>query len=67
MDDYNISYLSVGREIFRDQIQPNRPPEVPLVIADTDFDLASPPNTPSSPPNISQPNVGRGRPLYPQG
>ncbi|MBD2125051.1 CHAT domain-containing protein [Microcoleus sp. ZQ-A2] len=39
MDEYRISYLSVGRDILRSQIQTKRPASQPLVIADPDFDL----------------------------
>ncbi len=41
MDEYTISYLSVGRDVLRSQAQPTRTANVPLVIADPDFDLAS--------------------------
>jgi tetratricopeptide (TPR) repeat protein len=40
MDEYTISYLSVGREILRTQVQPTSSASVPLVIADPDFDWA---------------------------
>jgi tetratricopeptide (TPR) repeat protein len=40
IDEYTISYLSVGREILRTQVQPTYPATVPLVIADPDFDWA---------------------------
>ncbi|MBW4496187.1 MAG: tetratricopeptide repeat protein [Oscillatoria princeps RMCB-10] len=40
MDEYSISYLSVGRDILRSTVQPNRPASVPLIMADPDFDLA---------------------------
>ncbi|GAB4196200.1 MAG: CHAT domain-containing protein [Coleofasciculaceae cyanobacterium] len=40
MDEYTISYLSVGREILRTQVQPTSPATLPLVIADPDFDWA---------------------------
>ncbi len=39
-DEYSISYLSVGRDILRSTVQPNRPASVPLIMADPDFDLA---------------------------
>lgn len=39
MDEYRISYLSVGRDILRSQIQTPRPASQPLVIADPDFNL----------------------------
>ncbi|MFB2971686.1 tetratricopeptide repeat protein [Aerosakkonema sp. BLCC-F183] len=39
MDEYTISYLSVGRDILRSHFQPNRPATAPLIIADPDFDL----------------------------
>jgi hypothetical protein len=40
MDEYCISYLSVGRDILRSQVQVKRPASQPLVIADPDFNLA---------------------------
>ncbi|MBD2015115.1 CHAT domain-containing protein [Microcoleus sp. FACHB-53] len=40
MDEYRISYLSVGRDILRSQVQTQRPASQPLVIADPDFNLA---------------------------
>ncbi|MBW4629026.1 MAG: tetratricopeptide repeat protein [Brasilonema octagenarum HA4186-MV1] len=43
MDEYIISYLGVGRDILRTQVQPKRPASAPLVIADPDFDLAGDP------------------------
>ncbi|HIK12749.1 MAG TPA: tetratricopeptide repeat protein [Oscillatoriaceae cyanobacterium M33_DOE_052] len=39
MDEYNISYLSAGRDVLRSKVQPNRPAAAPLVVADPDFDL----------------------------
>ena len=39
MDQYNISYLSVGRDLLRDRVQPLRPAAAPLIFADPDFDL----------------------------
>jgi CHAT domain-containing protein len=41
MDEYTINYLGVGRDILRNQIQPQRLGDVPLVIADPDFDLVA--------------------------
>ncbi len=48
MDEYRISYLSVGRDILRSQVQVKRPASQPLVIADPDFNLEdlTPPNPP---------------------
>jgi len=48
MDEYRISYLSVGRDILRSQVQVKRPASQSLVIADPDFDLEdlTPPNPP---------------------
>ncbi|HBL13592.1 MAG TPA: hypothetical protein DD379_19775 [Cyanobacteria bacterium UBA11162] len=40
MDEYSISYLSVGRDALRSKIKIERPASVPLVIADPDFDLS---------------------------
>ncbi|AFY33129.1 tetratricopeptide repeat protein [Calothrix sp. PCC 7507] len=40
MDEYTISYLSVGREILRSKVQPPaRSISPPLIIADPDFNL----------------------------
>ncbi|MCC5639068.1 tetratricopeptide repeat protein [Nostoc sp. CHAB 5844] len=40
MDEYTISYLSVGREILRTKIQPLTPSiSAPFIIADPDFNL----------------------------
>lgn len=39
IDEYTISYLSVGRDVLRSKIQPTRPTSKPLVIADPDFNL----------------------------
>ncbi|MFN6472447.1 MAG: CHAT domain-containing protein [Nostoc sp. SerVER01] len=41
MDEYTISYLSVGRDILRSKVQPTHPASAPLVIADPDFDLGA--------------------------
>ncbi|MFB2894912.1 tetratricopeptide repeat protein [Aerosakkonemataceae cyanobacterium BLCC-F50] len=41
MDEYTISYLSVGRDILRSHFQPTRPATAPLIIADPDFDLGN--------------------------
>jgi chemotaxis protein CheY-P-specific phosphatase CheC len=40
MDEYRISYLSVGRDILRSQVRVERPASQSLVIADPDFNLA---------------------------
>jgi tetratricopeptide (TPR) repeat protein len=42
MDEYTISYLSVGREILRTKVQPlTRSISAPLILADPDFDLTA--------------------------
>ncbi|MEH1867830.1 MAG: tetratricopeptide repeat protein [Nostoc sp.] len=42
MDEYTISYLSVGREILRSKVQlPTDFISAPLIIADPDFDLTA--------------------------
>ncbi|AFZ61059.1 CHAT domain-containing protein [Anabaena cylindrica FACHB-243] len=42
MDEYIISYLSVGREILRSQVKPPTGSiSAPLIIADPDFDLTA--------------------------
>jgi hypothetical protein len=48
MDEYRISYLSVGRDILRSQVQVKRPASQPLIIADPDFNLED--LTPPTPP-----------------
>ena len=40
MDEYTISYLSVGRDILRRKVATNRPVSDALIIADPDFNLA---------------------------
>jgi CHAT domain-containing protein/tetratricopeptide (TPR) repeat protein len=39
IDEYRISYLSVGRDAIRFGAPPPKKPAVPLVVADPDFDL----------------------------
>jgi tetratricopeptide (TPR) repeat protein/CHAT domain-containing protein len=39
MDEYTISYLSVGRDILRRKVATNRPVSDALIIADPDFNL----------------------------
>ena len=39
LDEHTISYLSVGRDILRRQVQTKRPAVEPLILADPDFDL----------------------------
>ncbi|BAU08383.1 tetratricopeptide repeat protein [Fischerella sp. NIES-3754] len=41
MDEYIISYLGVGRDILRSQVQITRTADAPMIMADPDFDLAS--------------------------
>jgi tetratricopeptide (TPR) repeat protein/CHAT domain-containing protein len=40
MDEYTISYLSVGRDILRRKVETNRPVSDALIIANPDFNLA---------------------------
>src|SRR5262249_42674235 len=40
IDEYRISYLSAGREVFRFRTHPDRRPAEPVVAADPDFDLS---------------------------
>jgi tetratricopeptide (TPR) repeat protein len=49
MDEYRISYLSVGRDILRSQVQVERSASQSLVIADPDFNLED--LTPPCPPS----------------
>ena len=48
MDEFRISYLSVGRDILRSQVRVERSASQPLIIADPDFNLEdlTPPNPP---------------------
>lgn len=39
MDEYTVSYLGVGRDILRSQIETTGVGDAPLIIADPDFDL----------------------------
>lgn len=55
MDEYTISYLSVGRDILRSKVQPTRPASAPLVIADPDFDLTAEQCAESHSTNLSPP------------
>lgn len=41
IDEYRISYLSVGRDVLRIGVPSTGQPSPPLVVADPDFDLAS--------------------------
>ncbi|CUR34002.1 Tetratricopeptide TPR_2 (fragment) [Planktothrix tepida PCC 9214] len=41
MDQYQISYLSAGRDILRRMVQTERPASSPLIVADPDFNLSS--------------------------
>ena len=40
IDQYQITYLTAGRDLLRYQYQPNRTASEPLVIADPNFDLS---------------------------
>ncbi|MBD1922432.1 CHAT domain-containing protein [Microcoleus sp. FACHB-831] len=40
MDEYTISYLSVGRDILRRKVETNRPVSDALIIANPDFNLS---------------------------
>ncbi|PMB40340.1 hypothetical protein CEN40_22380 [Fischerella thermalis CCMEE 5205] len=41
MDEYTVSYLAVGRDIFHSQLQTTRAADAPIIMADPDFDLVS--------------------------
>jgi tetratricopeptide (TPR) repeat protein len=41
IDEHTISYLGVGRDILRSQVQTNRTASAPIIIADPDFDLTN--------------------------
>ncbi|WP_199324114.1 CHAT domain-containing tetratricopeptide repeat protein [Coleofasciculus sp. FACHB-SPT36] len=49
MDNYTISYLTVGRDILRSKVQPTRPASPPLIIADPKFNWAGEPETKTLP------------------
>ena len=40
LDDYQINYLSGGRDLFRYQLKTNRSVGSPLILADPEFDLS---------------------------
>jgi CHAT domain-containing protein/tetratricopeptide (TPR) repeat protein len=44
VNDYRISYVSVGRDVIRFQVATTRQATEPLVAADPDFDLGAPPS-----------------------
>lgn len=45
IDDYQISYLSAGRDVLRFAIASALPSTPPLIVADPDFDLGVPPSS----------------------
>jgi CHAT domain-containing protein len=45
IDDYQISYLNVGRELLRMGTRPDGQSTPPIVVADPDFDLTVTPNS----------------------
>ncbi|NJN12289.1 MAG: CHAT domain-containing protein [Richelia sp. RM2_1_2] len=51
IDEYIVSYLSVGRDILRSQVKTTGSCDVPLIIADPDFDLAGNNALPKQPLN----------------
>jgi hypothetical protein len=60
MDEYRISYLSVGRDILRSQVRVERSASQPLIIADPDFDLVAANFDPPLPPLKRGENVAVG-------
>ncbi|MFB2970156.1 tetratricopeptide repeat protein [Aerosakkonema sp. BLCC-F183] len=68
MDEYTISYLSVGRDILRRKVETNRPVSDALIIANPDFNLAvrSEDFSPSSPRSQVQPGNAFREVLPPQ-
>ncbi len=50
LDNYQISYLSCGRDLLRSQLKTERPVAQPLILADPDFDLdnSNPDKTPAT-------------------
>ncbi len=59
MDEYRISYLSVGRDILRSQVRVERSASESLVIADPDFNLEDL-TPPTSSLKLRLPCKGRG-------
>ncbi|MBD2302821.1 CHAT domain-containing tetratricopeptide repeat protein [Nostoc sp. FACHB-190] len=58
MDEYIVSYLSVGREILRSKVQlPTGSISAPLIIADPDFDLTADAATDQETGNTPAPKI----------
>lgn len=68
MEDYHLGYLSVGRDILRfGSTHTNVRPTAPLVIADPDYNLASPHEAASVPSEPWQQELVRdshGKPIF---
>ena len=58
IDDYQISYLSVGRDVLRFGTPAGQPAD-PLILADPDFNLEGQPETPPLGPSVSTGHVSR--------
>ena len=58
IDDYQISYLSCGRDVLRFGIVATGQPGGPLVVADPDFDLESE-ERPALDLQLAVPSIGR--------
>jgi CHAT domain-containing protein/tetratricopeptide (TPR) repeat protein len=56
LDDYRISYLATGRDVLRCTPRPCQPADVPVVIADPDFNLKD--ETPAPTPPAAKPRRG---------
>jgi CHAT domain-containing protein len=49
LDDYRLSYLATGRDVLRGTPRPWQPADVPVVMADPDFDLKDEAPAPAPP------------------
>jgi CHAT domain-containing protein/tetratricopeptide (TPR) repeat protein len=70
LDDYRISYLATGRDVLRCTPRPCQPADVPVVIADPDFNLKD--ETPAPTPPARKPGFwsrwfGRSPRMAPEG
>jgi CHAT domain-containing protein/tetratricopeptide (TPR) repeat protein/predicted RNA-binding Zn-ribbon protein involved in translation (DUF1610 family) len=52
IEEYNISYVSCGRDVLRFGAASNRPPAEPVVAADPDFDLSNDGSPAAAPTDI---------------
>ncbi len=65
IDDYQISYLSAGRDVVRFDTPSNREPAPPLIVADPDFNLCQSDGSGSAAATTGAPQGRRSRDLIP--